>query len=175
MKKIILLFLLYILEIHPYVYSQTLSSSVQNSGGLVSTNQNVGSITYSIGEMTSILQYTGSNNYILSTGFLQAFTPLVTGINDLFLIPNASVSIAPNPTSLYIQIQTSFKQMGILQFQLLDAQSKIHFQQVPVNINGQFQNRIDLNEFPSGIYYVKMMFQPNQGPLQQSVYKIIKL
>jgi hypothetical protein len=172
--KFSLIFLL-CATIHLDCIAQNLSSSVQNIGGQSRNATIECALVYSIGEMASIQNFIGTNNYHLSTGFLQSFTPIVTGVNELISIPNASLSIAPNPTSQFIQIQTQFSQLGILQFQLMDMRSKIRYQLPPISINGNFQKRVDLNEYPSGVYFIKVQFQPSRGPAQQSVYKIIKL
>lgn len=141
----------------PFLNAQIISNSVQNIGGITGiSNNSAGSLTYSIGEMASIQSFTGANNYVLSTGFLQSFNPLVTGILDMPMISANSVTIAPNPTSQFLLIETRFNQSGTLQFQLLDAQSKIVFQITPVSIVSDYQKRIDLEALPTGMYYIKM-------------------
>ncbi len=154
---------------------QSLSITVQNIGGQSSNSSIDGALIYSIGEMSSIQNFISANNFQLSTGFLQSFIPLVTGINDFLSIPTNAISISPNPASRYIQVQANFTQTGTLQFSLIDMHSKTISQILPVRINGTYQKRLDLDQYTSGLYYLKIRFQPSRGPVQQSVYKIIKL
>ena len=171
--RVVIIFVLIIISTR--IKSQSINSMIVNVSGVGVSAQSNYSLAYSVGELASIVTFIGANNISLSTGLLQTFIPLVTGINDMVNIPNASVAITPNPTSHYIQIQTRFNHSGTLHFQLLDAQSKIVYHNSPVNIYGDFQKTIDLIAFPSGLYYLQMQFQPTQGQIQLSVYKIIKL
>ena len=157
------------------VGAQGLSSTVQNTGGQSSNSSIDGALIYSIGEMSSIQNFISTNNFQLSTGFLQSFIPLVTGINDLISIPTSAISISPNPASQYIQVQANFNQTGTLQLNLIDMHSKTISQILPVSINGTYQKRLDLDQYASGLYYLKIRFQPSRGLAQQSVFKIIKL
>ena len=149
---------------------------VLNSGGYsFTTNINSPNLTYSIGEMSSIQEYKAMSNYLLSTGFLQSFTPLITNLNEVNPFPGQEISIGPNPTVNFIQLRTDFKKYGVLQFQVVDANSKIIYQQAPISLFGKFQKQVELNDQPAGSYYLRIRFQPRQGSLRQENFKIIKL
>ncbi len=149
---------------------------VFNSGGYsFTTNSNSPNLTYSIGEMCSIQEYKEMSNYILSSGFLQSFTPLITILNEVKPFPEQEISIGPNPTVDFIQLRIDFKKYGVLQFQVLDGNSKIIYQQAPISLFGKFQKQVELSDQPAGSYYLSIRFQPSQGSLRQENFKIIKL
>ncbi len=155
--------------------AQNLSNSVQNIGGISSFSNNSSSLTYSIGEMSSIQSFIGINNYILSTGFIQSFDPLVTGLSEINLIHSNEITISPNPTTGLLQIQIKFNTIGTLYFKLLDAQSRIIKQDIPIKNIREYQKLFDLERYPSGIYYLNVQFITQVGIIKQSVYKIIKV
>ena len=158
-----------------HVHAQSINSTTQNSTGTAGSSLNGYNMTYSVGELASIQHYTASNNFTLSTGFLQSFTPLVTALNDLVTLDGISVSIYPNPTTQYIQILTNFNIIGQVQIQLMDAESKIKYRSEPNIIFNQFNKQLDIGEYASGIYYLRIQFQPNMGQTRVGVYKLVKL
>lgn len=152
-----------------------MSTTTQNSTGTSGISQNGYNLTYSVGELASIAHYTASNNFTLSTGFLQSFTPLVTALNDLVLLEGGAVSIFPNPTTQYIQINANFNKNGQVQMQLMDVESKIKYRSEPSTIFNQFNKQLDMAEYAPGIYYLRIQFQPNVGQARVGVYKLVKL
>ena len=158
-----------------HVHAQSINATTQNSTGTAGSSLNGYNLTYSVGELASIAHYSASNNFTLSTGFLQSFTPLVTALNDLVLLDGISVSIYPNPTTQYIQIHANFNTIGQAQMQLMDAESKIKYRSEPNIIFNQFNKQLDIGEYASGIYYLRIQFQPNMGQTRVGVYKLVKL
>ena len=84
MKKIyisILFLLIYIISI-----AQSITPATLGIAG-VTSQQNNYTLTFSAGESISITEFKNQNNYSLNSGFLQNFTPLITGIfNNLELL-----------------------------------------------------------------------------------------
>ncbi len=157
------------------ICAQIILASTQNSTGLTSSSSNGYILTYSVGELASIEHFIAPNNYMLSTGLLQTFSPLVTVLNELAHSERMSVTIFPNPTSQYLHVATNYNQSGQVQMHLLDAQSKIIYKSESNAIFNQFQKNLDIGKYPAGIYYLKIQFQPNLGQKRVEVYKIIKL
>ena len=57
---------------------QTISPVTQNIGGTLGLQSNY-SLTFSVGEMVSTTNFIGADKVSISSGFLQSFTPVVTG------------------------------------------------------------------------------------------------
>lgn len=143
--------------------------AINNSGGYSSTFE------WSIGESTSIANFITSG-YKLNTGVLQPMTNLVTGIIESG--PNAfgtQITIGPNPTSNFLHIKANFKQVGNLSFQIIDAKSSILFFEDAGIIFNTYNKDITIENYPSGIFYIKVFFKPNSGIAKTGIYKIIKL
>ena len=171
-----LIYCLILIGIHQtYIYAQVILASTHNSTGFTSSSTNGYNLTYSVGELASIEHFIAPNNYSLSTGLLQTFSPLVTSLNELDYFERMSVTIFPNPTSQYLHVTANYKQSGQVQIQFLDAQSKIMYKSEPNAIFNQFQKHLDIGNYPEGVYYLKIQFQPNLGQTRVGVYKIIKL
>lgn len=155
--------------------AQNMNATTQNSTGSSGISQNGYNLTYSVGELASITHYTASNNFTLSTGFLQSFTPLVTALNDLVLLEGGAVSIFPNPTTQYIQINANFNKNGQVQMQLMNSVSAIKYRSESSAILNQFNKQLNMVEYTPGVYYLSIRFQPVDGLPRVGIYKIVKL
>ena len=143
--------------------------AINNSGGYSSNYE------WSIGESTSIVSFTASG-YSLSTGLLQPTSNLVTSIFETGLNAfGTQITIGPNPTSNILHIKANFKQVGNLSFQLIDVKSSILFSEDAGTIFNTYNKDITLEKYPSGIFYIKVFFKPNNGIAKTGIYKIIKL
>jgi hypothetical protein len=140
-----------------------------NGGGYFSAME------WSIGESVSIANFLASG-YSLNTGVLQPMTNIVTAINEygpaLF---GTQINIGPNPTTNLLHIKARFNQAGSLSFQLIDAKSTILFTQEAGTIFSTYEKDILLENYPSGIFYMKVYFKPSSGNAKTGIYKIIKL
>jgi hypothetical protein len=137
---------------------------------------NSSTMEWSIGESVSI-EHFFSGTYYLNTGLLQPQTNVVTNITEFGpAVFGNQVTIGPIPTTInLVHFKAQFERPGKLSWQLIDAKSRIiHHVEVGSVINYYYKD-IYLAEFPSGIFYVKIYFQPNIGALQTGIYKIIKL
>ena len=168
-KKIIGFILIYCL-IFNLVNGQVISPNTLNNGGGYSS-----SMEWSIGESVSIANFIASG-YSLNTGGLQPMTSIVTAINEYGpSVFGSQITIGPNPTSNLLHIKARFNQVGTLSFQLIDAKSTIVFTQEAGTIFSSYEKDIFMENYPSGVFYMKVYFKPSNGNTKTGIYKIIKL
>ena len=76
---------------------------------------------------------------------------ILDGIQE---IPNAQLSIAPNPSNGYLNYQLEMDQISDLQLTITNAiGEEIHRDYLTNQAN--YQQRIDLNSYPNGLYWVR--------------------
>jgi len=164
-----LLFLFNLLT-HNNLYSQTITPHALNNGGGYFS-----AMEWSIGESVSIANFIASG-YSLNTGVLQPMTSIVTAINEYGpAVFGNQITIGPNPTSNLLHIKARFNQVGSLSLQLIDAKSSIVFTQEAGNIFSSYDKDILMENYPSGVFYMKVYFKPSNGNAKTGIYKIIKL
>jgi hypothetical protein len=130
---------------------------------------------WSISESVSITSFIAPG-YFLNTGVLQHNTNLVTSINEYGpAVFGTQITIGPNPTSNILHIKARFTQAGSLSYQLIDAKSAILFTQDAGMIFNNYEKDILVENYPSGVFYMKVYFKPNNGNAKTGIYKIIKL
>jgi hypothetical protein len=143
--------------------------ALNNGGGYSSTME------WSMGESVSIANFLTSG-YSLNTGVLQPMTSIVTAINEYGpAVFGTQITIGPNPTNNLLHIKARFNQAGSLSFQLIDAKSTIVFTQEAGTIFSIYEKDILMENYPSGIFYMKVYFKPSAGNTKTGIYKIIKL
>ena len=148
-------------SISPYTFN--------NGGGYFSAME------WSIGESVSIANFLASG-YSLNTGILQPMTSIVTAINEFGpAVFGTQITIGPNPTNNLLHIKARFNQAGSLSFQLIDAKSAIVFTQEAGTIFSSYEKDIFMENYPSGVFYMKVYFKPINGNAKTGIYKIIKL
>ena len=164
------LFFLFILLTENNLYGQTITPyAINNGGGYSSTME------WSLGESVSIANFIASG-YSLNTGVLQPMTSIVTAINEYGpAVFGNQITIGPNPTSNLLHIKARFNQVGNLSFQLIDAKSTIVFTQEAGTIFSSYEKDIFMENYPSGVFYMKVYFKPSTGIAKTGIYKIIKL
>ena len=168
-KKIIGFILIYCL-IFNLVNGQVISPNTLNNGGGYSSY-----MEWSIGESVSIANFIASG-YSLNTGGLQPMTSIVTAINEYGpSVFGSQITIGPNPTSNLLHIKARFNQVGTLSFQLIDAKSTIVFTQEAGTIFSSYEKDVFMENYPSGVFYMKVFFKPSAGITKTGIYKIIKL
>lgn len=169
-----ILFLLLLVPIAK-ISAQSITPFTVNIAGFTAT-QNGFSLTVSTGETISITNFKSPNGESLNSGFLQNNPPLVTGIEELLSkIGDNEVSITPNPTNSLTNLITNFNISGQMQYQILDVGSKLIYRSQPVNGLSNKQTKIELSNFPAGVYYVLVFFKPTSGIAKTGIYKIVKL
>ncbi len=163
-------FLFFLLLVAFKVRSQTMTpNTINNGGGYSSTME------WSMGESVSIANFIASG-YSLNTGVLQPMTSIVTAINEYGpAVFGTQITIGPNPTTNLLHIKARFNQVGSLSLQLLDAKSTIVFTQEAGTIFSSYEKDILMENYPSGVFYMKVYFKPSNGIAKTGIYKIIKL
>ena len=163
-------FLFFLLLVAFKVRSQTMTpNTINNGGGYSSTME------WSMGESVSIANFIASG-YSLNTGVLQPMTSIVTAINEYGpVVFGSQITIGPNPTTNLLHIKARFNELGNLSFQLLDAKSTIVFTQEAGTIFSSYEKDILMENYPSGVFYMKVYFKPSNGIAKTGIYKIIKL
>ena len=150
--------------------AQSISPYTLNNGGGYSST-----MEWSIGESVSIANFLASG-YSLNTGVLQPMTSIVTAINEFGpAVFGTQITIGPNPTNNLLHIKARFNQAGSLSFQLIDAKSAIVFTQEAGTIFSSYEKDIFMENYPSGVFYMKVYFKPSNGNAKTGIYKIIKL
>ncbi len=168
MHRGILFFLLFLST--SFLSAQSITPYTLNNVGGYSS-----SMEWSIGESVSIANFIASG-YSLNTGVLQPLTSVVTSINEYGpTVFGNQIIIGPNPTSNLLHIKARFNESGSLSLQLMDAKSAILFTQLAGTIFSSFEKDILMENYPSGVFYIKVYFKPIIGIAKTGIYKIIKL
>ena len=153
-----------------FLSAQSITPYALNNGGGYSS-----SMEWNIGESVSIANFIASG-YSLNTGMLQPLTSIVTAINEYGpAVFGTQITIGPNPTTNLLHIKTRFNQAGSLSYQLIDAKSTIVFTQEVGAIFSSYDKDILMENYPSGVFYMKVYFKPSNGNAKIGIYKIIKL
>jgi hypothetical protein len=152
------------------ICAQSITPYTFNNGG-----GSASSIEWSIGESVSIANFT-TPNYLLNTGLLQPLTNVVTSINDYGpVVFGNQITISPNPTTDLVHLKGQFNQMGRLSFQVIDSKSSILLtHEAGINIIS-YEKDILMHNYPSGIFYIKVIFKPTNGIGKTGIFKIVKL
>lgn len=167
--RLIFLFITFLLNFTEAKAQSISPYTFNNGGGYFSAME------WSIGESVSIANFLASG-YSLNTGVLQPMTSIVTAINEYGpAVFGTQITIGPNPTNNLLHIKARFNQAGSLSFQLIDAKSTIVFTQEVGTIFSSYEKDILMENYPSGIFYMKVYFKPINGNAKTGIYKIIKL
>ena len=164
-------FLSFVIVLIPlYSFCQSITPQTLNNGG-----GSISIMDWSISESLSIASFIAPG-YFLYTGVLQPNTNVVTSINEHGpAVFGTQITIGPNPTSNILHIKARFTQAGSLSYQLIDAKSAIVFTQEAGTIFNSYEKDILMENYPSGVFYMKIFFKPNNGNAKSGIYKIIKL
>ncbi len=151
------------------ICAQSVTPYTFNNGG------GSASIEWSIGESVSIARFT-TPNFLLNTGLLQPLTNVVTSINEYGpVVYDHQITISPNPTTDIVHLKGQFNQMGRLSFQVIDSKSSILLtHEAGINIIS-YEKDILMHNYPSGIFYIKVIFKPTNGIGKTGIFKIVKL
>ena len=168
--RLVLIISLFISSGFSTIHAQAITPYALNNGG-----GSGATMEWSIGESVSIAHFAAAN-YFLNTGVLQPMTSIVTAINEYGpAVFGNQITIGPNPTSNLLHIKARFNQAGNLTYQLIDAKSTIVFTQEAGTIFSSYDKDILMENYPSGIFYMKVYFKPITGIDKTGIYKIIKL
>jgi hypothetical protein len=168
MHRGILFFLLFLST--SFLSAQYITPYALNNGGGYSS-----SMEWNIGESVSVANFIASG-YSLNTGGLQPMTTIVTSINEYGpAVFGTQITIGPNPTNNLLHIKARFNEMGSLSIQLIDSKSSIILTQEAGMIYSIYEKDILMENYPSGVFYMKAYFKPISGNLKTGIYKVIKL
>jgi len=152
------------------LFSQSITPFINNNGGGYSS-----SMEWNIGESVSIANFIATG-YSLNTGGLQPMTSIVTTINEYGpAVFGTQITIGPNPTINLLHIKAKFNEIGNLSIQLIDSKSSIILKQETGLTYSSYEKEIIMENYPSGVFYMKIYFKPNSGIAKTGIYKIIKL
>ena len=168
--RLVLIISLFISSGFSTIHAQAITPYTLNNGG-----GSAASMEWSMGESVSIAHF-ATTNYFLNTGALQPMTSIVTSMNEYGpIVLGSQITIGPNPTFNLLHIKARFNEMGNLSIHLMDAKSAIVFKHEAGTIFSSFEKDILLDQYASGVFYVKVFFKPINGISKTGIYKIIKL
>ncbi len=136
---------------------------------------NSGGLEWSIGESVSIANF-NAYGFSLNTGVLQPLTNIVTAINEYGpSVFGNQITIGPNPTINLLHINAKFTQVGKLSIQVIDSKSSVLLSHEAGTIISSYDKDVLMENYPSGIFYLRVYFKPTIGAAKTGIYKIIKL
>lgn len=151
-------------------FCQSISPQTLNNGGGSSTF-----LEWSLSESISIAPFIAPG-FTLNTGVLQPNTNFVTSINEYGAsVFGSQITIGPNPTTHLLHIKTRFAEIGRLSIQLMDAKSTIVLTQDVGTIFSSYEKIFSMEDYPSGVFYLKVYFKSLVGSIKTGIYKVIKL
>ena len=163
--------LLLVYCINPFqLIAQPITPFTLNNGGGSSPY-----MEWSITESVSVASFIAPG-FSLNTGVLQPNTNLVTSINEYGpAVFGSQITIGPNPTMSLLHFKARFAEVGRLSIQLMDAKSAIVLTQDIGTIFSSYEKAISLEDYPSGVFYLKVYFISIVGNTKTGIYKVIKL
>ena len=151
-------------------YCQSITPQTLNNGGGSSSF-----LEWSFTESVSVASFIASA-FSLNTGILQPNTNVVTSINEYGpAVFGSQITIGPNPTMSLLHFKARFAEVGRLSIQLMDAKSAIVLTQDIGTIFSSYEKNISLEDYPSGVFYLKVYFKSIVGNIKTGIYKVIKI
>ena len=153
-----------------FCFSQSITPHTFNNGGGSSSF-----LEWSLTESVSVASFIAPG-FSLNTGVLQPNTNVVTSINEYGpAVFGSQITIGPNPTLSLLHFKARFAEVGRLSIQLIDAKSAIVLTQDIGTIFSSYEKNISLEDYPSGVFYLKVYFKSIVGNIKTGIYKVIKL
>ena len=164
-------FLSLLIVLFPFFsFCQSITPLTINNGGGSSSF-----LEWSITESVSVYSFIAPG-FSLNTGVLQPNTNVVTSINEYGpSVFGSQIAIGPNPTLSLLHFKARFAEVGRLTIQLIDAKSAIVLTQDVGTIFSSYEKAISLEDYPSGVFYLKVYFKSIVGNTKTGIYKVIKL
>ena len=172
MKKIIIVLLFFVSLAS--TLGQSINPQTINVGGKGSSTSGF-SLDYSIGESSSIALFKFSDNSSLSTGVLQSFTPLVTGLVDLSFTEGENITVSPNPASSNLRIKGLLNRPGFIEFHVVDLNGRVISIDPKSYYINYFEKEFNVSSFNEGIYFIRLMYQSMDADTKSAVFKFIKI
>lgn len=137
-----------------FVNAQTISHSVVSTSGANHTNSETGiSISWTIGEPVIGTLSPSGHPITITQGFQQGALDA-----SVFIMPvnfNADISVYPNPTTSYVNIQINGLKDNLLNLEIFDVNGRMMANQN--NITGEQIVTINTEEFNPGVYLLRFM------------------
>ena len=150
--------------------AQSISPFTINVGGAINSNLN-----YSIGETASIAYFQSSNQLSLSSGFIQSFTPLLTGIVNRVFEEGEKMVLAPNPATDYVRLKGGLSKPGFIEFHLIDLQGRILDTYPTTYYINYVDKEINTTQLQGGTYFIRLIYSSSDGIKQALSFKFIKI
>ncbi len=150
--------------------AQSISPITINVGGAATK-----SLDYSIGESSSIAFFLGPNQLSLSSGFIQSYTPLVTGIVNRVFEAGEDFVLSPNPASDFVRIKGALSRPGFIEFHLIDQQGRLLETYPSACYINYIQKEINTSALTGGTYFIRLIYSSSDGEKQALSLKFIKI
>lgn len=150
--------------------AQSISPLTINVGGYASK-----SLDFSIGESSSITYFQNNNQINLSTGFIQSFTPLVTGIVNRVFEEGEGLVLSPNPVIDFVRLKGVLSKSGFIEFHLIDQQGRILDTYPATYYINYIDKEINTSNLQGGAYFIRIIFSSKDGINQTTSFKFIKI
>ncbi|MFM6941820.1 MAG: T9SS type A sorting domain-containing protein [Aquirufa sp.] len=150
--------------------AQSISPSTINVGGGLTTT-----LDYSIGESTSINYLQSTNQISLSSGLLQSYTPLITGIVNQVLEEGEAFVLSPNPATNYVQLKGALSKPGFVELHLIDLQGRILEYYPSTYYINYFEKEINTSHLQVGTYFLRLIYSSSDSIHQALSFKFSKI
>ena len=150
--------------------AQSISPFTINVGGVIAKT-----LDYSIGESTSIAYLQNSSQLSLSTGFIQSYTPLVTGIINQVFEEGKGLTLSPNPASERIHLKGVLSRPGFFEFDLIDAQGRILETYPSTYYINYLDKEINVTQLMGGTYFIRLIYSSPDGVNQSTSFKFSRI
>ncbi len=150
--------------------AQSISPLTINVGGTVSKT-----LDYSVGETASIAYFQSSNQISLSSGFIQSYTPLVTGIVNRIFEAGEEFILSPNPATDFIRIKGALSQPGFVEFHLIDQQGRILETYPSTYYINYLEKEINTSSLQGGTYFVRLIYSSSDDFKQALSFKFSRI
>lgn len=160
--------LLYFIQLS--AFSQSISPFTINVNGAAEKT-----LDYSIGESSSIDYFQTSNQINLSSGFIQSFTPLVTGIVNQVFEEGEEFVLSPNPATDFVRLKGALLKPGFVELHLIDQQGRILDTYPTTYYINYLEKEINISQLQGGTYFVRLIYLSPDGLKQALSFKFIKI
>ena len=150
--------------------AQSINPFTINVGG--ATNK---TLDYSIGESASIAYLQNSSQISLSTGFIQSFTPLITGIINQVFEEGEGLTLSPNPASERLRLKGVLPRPGFFEFHLIDVQGRILETYPSTYYINYLDKEINVTQLMGGTYFIRLIYSSPDGVNQSTSFKFSRI
>ena len=131
-------------------------------------------LDYSFGESSSIDYFQTSNQISLSSGFIQSFTPLVTGIINRVFEEGEEFVLSPNPATDFVRLKGALSKPGFVELHLIDQQGRILDTYPTTYYINYLEKEIKISQLQGGSNFIRLIYTSPEGIKQALSFKFIK-